>query len=91
MLHKVVTYAQLRELLLEHGFEDKSTGEYLVFHHAEKDTSIMMAHHSLSTLALEHDVLQVRSTLDWNGLLAKDEFETWLDEAKVKSETSAAG
>jgi len=84
---QAVTYGELRQFLLQLGYEDHS-GQYLVFEHPEQASALLrMASHDSEETMLDRDVVKVRSLLDLSGLLDRDQFDQWI---RTRTGSSAA-
>jgi hypothetical protein len=76
-----VTYADLRQLLLELGFEEEPA-EFLRFHHSATDTLVRLAWHQPGEAVLDRDLVKIRTLLEVKGLLKPGAFEEWLSTKK---------
>lgn len=79
------TYGDLRQLLLDLGFEDRS-GEFLVFQHPQiRGALLQMAFHVPDEPMLSRDFSAARTLLELSGLMARDSFDAWGREQKAAS------
>lgn len=77
-MNKSITYGELREFLLELGYEDKS-GEYLIFEHPRAASAVVtLALHEWDELVLDRDLVAVRGVLDLSGVLDRERFDHWI-------------
>jgi len=87
-MQPLVTYEQLRQFLLEQGF-DEEPGEHLVFRHAETGTLVRLALHEPDEAVLERDLVKVRALLEQKRLLDAAAFDQWLQKKKRQKKPAA--
>jgi hypothetical protein len=83
------TYAQLRQLLRDLGF-DEEVGEHLVYRHTLTGTLVRLVLHEPGEGVLERDLVKVRTLLDLNALMDAAAFDQWVLK-KQKQHEPAAG
>jgi hypothetical protein len=93
--HKI-NYAQLHQLLRDHGFQDRfvtlpERAECHVFWRPDIEWSFHLAVHQPDDLALPHDVAHVRRMLDLKSLMTTEDFDRWMAESEQQLKPSATG
>ncbi len=70
-----VTFAELRQLLLELGFTQAKRGKFWFFEHAPSETILAYRPYRVRERVTLLDMHLTRQHLDWRGLLAPDAFD----------------
>jgi hypothetical protein len=70
-----VSFSDLRRLLLDLHFTERSTETYWRFEHAKSGTIFLFRPYAPDDNVTMPDLATTRMQLDWRGLLAADEFD----------------
>ena len=70
-----IKFRDLRQLLLDLGFQQASRAEEIVFSHEPSDTVFVFRPYRLSDSVTEYNLMEVKRMLDARGLLSADSFE----------------
>jgi hypothetical protein len=76
-----VTFAELRQLLLDVGFVQSKRGKFWVFEHAASETRLAYRLYKARERITLVDLHITRQDLDWHGLLAPETFDDLLKKA----------
>lgn len=76
-----VTFAELRQLLLDLGFTVSKRGKSWFFEHAASETVLPYRPYRLREKVTLRDLHMTRFFLDWRGVLAPDAFDNRLKKA----------
>jgi hypothetical protein len=74
MKTSAIRFEQLRRFLLDLGFTEERHEGARRFEHAATETIFLFRPYRLTDQVYEHDLVTVRSQLDWRGLMAADAF-----------------
>lgn len=84
MQTSALPFADLRRILLDLGFEEKTLpSSHVAYHHKASDTLILLRAYQPSDVVSVADVIAVRSQLDAHGVLSADAFEARLRKASA--------
>lgn len=80
-----MTYARLRQLLLDLGFAEKTVpGPNIAFYHAPSEEVVFVFRpYKRNERVTEYDLIDVRKQLDWRGLLDAEAFKSLLRKASA--------
>jgi hypothetical protein len=79
-----LSFAALRRILLDLGFDEKALpSSHLAYHHPASDTLILLRAYQPADLVSVSDVIAVRSQLDAHGVLNADAFDARLRKASA--------
>jgi hypothetical protein len=70
-----VTFAELRQLLLDMGFREVSRPEAIAFRHQPSDTLFVFRPYRASDPVASYNLLEVKDMLDARGLMSAETFE----------------
>lgn len=88
MLDSAVTYAQLREFLLDLGFRDISIKDsHSAFRHEPSNTVVLLAPYESGASVREIDLRSVRRLLTEKGLIDPDGFDAFVEDHRLASST----
>jgi hypothetical protein len=73
-----MTFDEVRRLLLEIGYQEKTTDNAHVFHRNKKDLVVFRLYRPTETLDVG-DVLSTRKFLDMRGILDAADFDAFLE------------
>jgi len=76
-----ITFAELRQLLLDLGFKASKRGRFWFFEHSASETTFLFRAYRLRERVTERDIKSTRLHLDWRGLLAAEAFDDLLKKA----------
>jgi hypothetical protein len=76
-----VTFAELRQLLLDLGFTVSKRGKFWFFEHAPSETTFLFRPYQTREKVTLRDVSTTRFHLDWRGLMAPEAFDERLKKA----------
>lgn len=78
-----VTFAELRQLLVDLGFTVSKRGRFWFFEHKPSGTELGYRPYRLPERVTLRDVNSTRFQLDWHGVLAPEVFDERLKKATV--------
>jgi hypothetical protein len=76
-----VTFAELRQLLVDLGFTVSKRGKFWYFEHPASETTFLFRPYQVRERVTPRDVSSTRFHLDWRGLLAPEAFDDRLKKA----------
>lgn len=76
-----VTFAELRQLLVDLGFTVSKRGKFWLFEHLPSETILPYRPYRLRERVTLRDVNSTRFQLDWRGVLAPEAFDDRLKKA----------
>jgi hypothetical protein len=89
MANPRITFAHLRQLLLDLGFTETVTPKsHVFFAHEQSGAEIALPVYRSNRLVLPHHLLAVRIMLDAKGLMEADAFDDFVVSAAVKKSAS---
>ncbi len=71
----MVTFAELRQLLLDLGFTVRKEGKFWIFEHAPSETILPYRPYRARERVTLRDVNSTRFQLEWRGVLAPEVFD----------------
>ena len=77
----MVTFGELRQLLVDRGFTVTKQGKFWFFEHAPSETTFRFRPYRVRERVTLRDVNSTRHHLDWRGLLAPQAFDDLLKKA----------
>jgi hypothetical protein len=84
-----ITFAQLRQLLLDKGFKETVTPKsHIFFVHEPSGAELALPIYRPSRLVLPHHLVAVRMMLHWKGLMDEDDFDEFVTSASAKRSAS---
>ncbi len=84
-----ITFGQLRQWLLDMGFTETVTPKsHVFFAHQPSGAELALPIYRSNRIVLPHHLMSVRSMLDANGLMDKDDFDDFVASASVKQSAS---
>jgi hypothetical protein len=78
-----VSFAELRQLLLDLGFSESRSGKFWRFEHARSETILLFRPYRSRERVTLLDLHITRQDLDWHGLLEEQEFDDLLKKASA--------
>jgi predicted RNA binding protein YcfA (HicA-like mRNA interferase family) len=84
-----ITFAQLRQLLLDMGFTATVTPKsHVFFAHQQSGAETALPIYRSNQIVMPHHLATVRIMLDYKGLMDGDEFDEFVASASVKQSAS---
>jgi hypothetical protein len=84
-----ITFAKLRQLLLDQGFTETVVPDsHIAFLHGDSDIDVRLPLYRPNQPVLPRHLVPVRTLLDGRGLLEAEEFDRLLQSAAVKQPAS---
>jgi hypothetical protein len=74
----LITFSQLRRLLLDLHFDESRADSYWRFEHPPSETVFVVRPYTSSDNITMQDLASTRTHLDWRGLLSADAFDDLL-------------
>ncbi len=76
-----ITFAELRQLLLDLGFTVSKEGKFWVFEHPSSETEFEYRPYRVHEKVTVGDLHMTRKQLDWRGVLSAQAFDDRLKKA----------
>jgi predicted RNA binding protein YcfA (HicA-like mRNA interferase family) len=84
-----ITFAQLRQLLLDMGFTETVTRKsHVFFAHQQSGAETALPTYRSNQIVMPHHLATVRIMLDYKGLMDGDAFDEFVTSASVKQSAS---
>jgi hypothetical protein len=84
-----ITFAQLRQFLLDMGFTETVTPKsHVFFAHEGSGAELAFPIYRANRIVMPHHLATVRFTLDAKGLMEADDFDAFLESASAKRSVS---
>jgi hypothetical protein len=84
-----LTFAQLRQLLMDMSFTETVTPRsHVFFAHQQSGAEVALPIYRSNQVVLPHHLATVRATLDAKGLMGKREFDDFVVSASAKQSAS---
>jgi hypothetical protein len=89
MRNPKITFARLRQLLLDLGFrETVMPKSHVFFAHEPSGAEVALPVYRANRLVLPHHLASVRMMLHWKGLMDEDDFDDFVASASPKKSAS---
>jgi hypothetical protein len=76
-----ISFAELRQLLMDHGFTANKRGKFWLFEHPPSETWFLFRPYRTREKVTLGDLHMTRKHLDWRGLLSPEAFDDALKKA----------
>lgn len=80
---RTVTFAELRQFLLDLGFTQSKRGKFWFFEHQSSGTELGYRPYRAREKVTLMDLDMTRKHLDWRGVLSEDTFDDQLKQASA--------
>jgi hypothetical protein len=70
-----IRFRDLRQLLLDVGFQEAAGAREIVFRHEPSDTIFVFRSYRSRDAVAEHNLIEVKDMLEARGLMSQDAFE----------------
>lgn len=76
MKNDSIRFSQLRRILEKIGFSEIRQKKRRRFEHSPSETIFLFRPYRSTDVVFPHDLVQVKSQLDWRGLLTPEDFDS---------------